>query len=1363
MPQLYDAFISYGRADSKEFAAKLCQSLSERGYRIWLDLNDIPLGVDYQQQIDADLERSHNFVFLMSPHAVNSPYCRLEIERAVAMHKRIIPLLHVEEISRATWQARHPFETDEDWAAYQAQNRQFGDVRNPRLHPILGKLNWIYGRKEDDLNTAFVGLAEVFERHRSYVHAHTQILVRALQWTAQQRRSQFLLVGKAREQAEAWLKVRFNEQPPCTPTDLHAEYITESVKNANNLMSQVFLAHAEADAAVTDKVRRSLQRQGITVWTSANDIQTGEAFQRAIDQGIEQADNVVYLLSPESIQSDYCQHELDYALALHKRIIPILVRPTAVSDQPPGLKDLQYIDLTDNERDEDYQLDESQLLKILKTDAAYYQTHKRLTTKALKWQRQHRNPSTLLRGYNLRQSETWLKTAKKRPAHCPTPLQEAFIQESLRQPPPAALDVFISYSRSDSDLARKLNDRLQIYGKLTWFDQESIAAASADFQQEIYRGIEACDNFLFILSPQSITSPYCAGEVEYAAKLNKRFVTLLYRPVKSGALHPELAKVQWIEFTRRDDFWDSFNRLVRVLETDREHVHQHTRWAQRAIEWDQKRRSEDLLLRGSEFAIAQDWFQAASTQKKQPAPTSLHQDYIYVSKDVIEAQKRREKRQQQRLKMLLGAVSVALVAALGAGAFALKQTHSAVKSEIEALTQASQASFTVNPDTFDALLQALEAGTRLKQTIFLKHDPVLRAKVMTALAQANYWVKERDRLEGHGDYVQAVSFSPDGSWIATASNDDTVKLWEQDGRLRQTLRGHLDQVKSVSVSPNGELLASASNDATVKLWTPAGDEVMTLTDADDRLNDVAFSPNGQMLAAVDSGGTAWLWSTLGDLLTVLRGHEVRASGVSFSPNSQTIATASFDNTVKLWTLDGQLLHTFAGHQGNVFDVEFSPDGTTLASSSADQSAILWDVGRRIKRQTLPHQGLIRGIQFSPDGRTVATASDDEIVNLWTLEGRNIMTLRGHRGRLSQIDFSPDGRMLASAGLDKTVKLWQLQSPLLVAVEQAHDGAIYGVAISPDGLIATASEDGTAKLWDQEGNLLQTIVGHLDGVNSVHFSPDGQQILTASSDTTARLWRRDGQAIATLRGHTDQVISAQFSPDGQTIGTVSFDQTIKLWSQDGRLIRTLPAHEDGANGISFGPDGQTIAIAGEDGTTRLWTLDGSSRQSLVGHAGPVYWATFSADGAIATTSEDNTVKLWTAAGDETVSLISHTAGVWGASFSPDGQMVATASDDNTVKLWHRDGTLIATLNGHQLPVNNVAFGPDGRMLASIDSGGQLLIWNVDSVTLDGLLAYGCGWIANYLNTNSNAPSGLCQGVAIANVPEGNESSSLEEKR
>ncbi len=1307
MTELYDAFISYGRADSKAFAAQLCQYLTNQGYRIWYDFNDIPLGVDFQNQINDGIEKAHNFLYVIAPHSVNSVYCAKEVERALMRGKRIIPLLHVEHIHRETWQQRYPTGTDAQWADYQAQGLHSSFTN---MHPEISKINWVYMREgQDNLSTSVAGLIDIFERHRDHVHSHTRLLVKALEWEQQHRRSSHLLVAEERQQAEDWLLTRFHhEQPPCRPTDLHCEFITESLKNARNLMTQVFLTHADEDKDSVQQMRRSLMRAGLTVWASTSDIQTGADFQTAINQGIEEADNLVYLLSPDSLRSSYCHQELDYALSLNKRVIPVLVKPIDGIPIPDALKTLQYIDLTDNLGAEDYQKDESDLLRILRQDDDYYDNHKQLLVKALKWKQQEGNASILLRGYNLHHGEKWLQLAKQRPQHGPTSLHEEFIEASLRQPPATSLDVFVSYSRADADFARKLNDTLQIQGKTTWFDQESIAAGTSDFQQEIYRGIEVSDNFLFILSPNAVQSPYCNDEVEYAVKLNRRIVTVLYRPVATADLHPELAKVQWLDFSQHnEEFNHQFNRLIRTLETDREHVHSHTKWSQRALEWDQKGREEDLLLRGNELAIAQDWLKRTHEQQKRPDATELQKALIEFSQASVDAAIQREIRQAKRLKRLLVGVSTALVVAVGASIVAFQQSQRAVKSQIDALTQASQASFTLNRNSFEALMQALEAGTLLKKTRWAKNDPVLRTKVMDALTQANYWVKERNRLEGHTDYVQAVSFSPDDTIIATASFDQTVRLWNEDGSLLRTLTGHKDTVNDVSVSPDGTMIATASHDYTVKLWTMDGQEIITLDSHKDLVN-----------------------------------------GVSFSPDGQTLATASGDTTVKLWTVEGQLLHTFEGHQDGVLDVSFSPDGQTLATTSLDHTVILWNIPQRVRQLTLKeHQDAVSSVDFSPDGQTIATSSRDETIKLWTYDGQLVTTLPGHHGPVTNVAFSPDGRTLVSASDDKTVKRWQLDSPNLIQIERGHDDSVYGVDFSPDGqMIATTSEDGSAKLWTADGQPLQTLTGHLDAVTSVHFSPDSQTIATASRDETVKLWGQDGQEKSSFSGHQDNIVSVRFSPNGELIVTASFDQTAKLWQSDGTLVHTLEGHDDRLYGVGFSPDGQMIATTSADNTIKLWTKDGDELQTLIGHAGQVYQAHFGPDGEVlASVSEDNMGKLWTVDGKEILSLDSHSAGVWAVDVSSSGQMIATGSDDNTVKVWRRDGTLITTLIGHQGPINGVSFSPDGNTLVSVDTDGQMLIWNMQDLTLEGLLEYGCGWVKSYLNTNTNISSSVSSDV------------------
>ncbi len=1187
MNNFFDAFISYGRADSLNFATKLYERLTQEGLKVWFDQKDIPFGVDYQRQIDEyGIEKAHNFLFIIAPHSVNSTYCRKEIELAVKLKKRIIPLLHVEEISEETWKQRNPTgktADGDDWEAYKAKGKHKSD--QPNMHLTIRKINWLRFRDGiEDFEESFANLMGVIQKQADYVEQHTQFLLKALEWERHQKQTSYLLIGEEREKAESWLKIRFkDEQQPCLPTDLHCEYITESIKNANNLMTQVFLSHAEEDELVMEQIRNSLRRESFTVWTSKTDIQMGEAFQEAINRGIEEADNVVYLLSPESLKSKFCQQELEYALSLNKRIIPILVRETDFDQVPPALQLLQCIDLTDNVKEEDYLLDESQLLRILHQDATYYNEHKILLAKALKWQRQHCNPSILLRGYNLRHAEAWLKVAKQRRQHLPTPLQEEFIAESLRQPQGVPLDVFISYSRTDSDFARKLNDALQMQGKTTWFDQESIASG-VDFQQEIYRGIECSDNFLFILSPASVNSPYCAGEVEYAAKLNKRFVTVLHRQVNSDSLHPELGKVQWIDFNQQEgDFFANFNQLVRTLDSDREHLRSHTKWSQRAIEWEEKGRSEDLLLRGNEFALAENWFKEAEQQKKQPAATALQKEYIAASREAILAALKKEKRQAV-VSGSLGLVSTALVVSVGALVFAFSQWKRAEIAQIKSLGQYSLLLSDSNRQ-FDALIEAIRAGQNLKK------QNVTQSLVLAALQKAVYGngFREYNRLTGHSDGVNSVVFSPDGKMIASASDDKTIKLWSLEGKELQTLKGHSDGINSVVFSPDGKTIVSASDDKTIKLWSFEGEELQTFKGHSVGVNSVVFSPDGKTIASASWDSTVKLWSIEGKELSTLTGHVGSVKSVVFSPNGKTIASASRDKTLKLWSVESKPLHTLKGHTDGVFSVVFSPDGKTIASASSDETVKLWSVEGKLLHTFMGHTAPVFSVAFSPDDKTIASASPDETVKLWSVEGKLLHTLKGHTDWVNSVAFSPDGKTLASASKDKTIKLWSVEGKLLHTLK-GHTDWVYSVAFSPDGkTLASVSADKTIKLWSVEGRLLHTLTEYTDWVNSVAFSPNGKTLASASSDKTIKLWSIEGELLHTFTGHTAQVFSVAFSPDGKMLASASEDKTVVLWSIEDKEHRTLMGHTNTVISVAFSPDGKMLASASSDKTVILWKL------------------------------------------------------------------------------------------------------------------------------------------------------------------------------
>ncbi|NES19215.1 MAG: TIR domain-containing protein [Symploca sp. SIO3E6] len=1347
MQYLFDAFISYGRADSLAFGKKLYTRLLEAGFKIWFDQNDIPLGVDFQNQIDDGIEKSHNFLFVIAPHAINSPYCLKEIELAIKRNKRIIPLLHVEQISRETWQQRKPKGTDEEWEAYKAKGRHSSF---PNMHPTIGKINWVYFREGiDDFEQSLAGLIALFQRQADYVEQHTRLLEKALRWEKNKKKTSYLLTGEEKQQAQAWLKVRFKDkQPPCIPTDLHCEFITESIKNGDNLMTQVFLSYSNENRATMEKIRNSLRREGITVWTNTTDIQTGEDFEEAINRGIEQTDNLVYLLSPDSLNSIYCQQELDLASSLNKRIIPILVRETDPATVPSALQTLHYIDLTNNVKEEDYLLDESQLLRILEEDAAYYDEHKTLLTKALKWKRQYSNSSILLRGYNLRSAEAWLKVAKGRTQHLPTPLMAEFIEESLRQPPAISLDVFISYSRKDSDFARKLNDELQLQGKTTWFDQESIASGS-DFAEEIKQGINTCDNILFILSPHSLNSPYCKDEVEYAASLNKRFVTVLHRQVNPANLLPELAKVQWIDFNQNEgDFNANFKQLVRTIDTDREHLRHHTKWSQRALEWEEEDRSEDLLLRGGELAIAQNWLQETEEKQKKPLPTTKQQEFITTAIELRDLLlKEREENRQLELKqarqIAIGSVAAGIVMA-SLALFATYQSRQASIGQIKSAI-ASAKVYLSSEQKLEALVNSLSAAVKLKHML-LPPAPDLRQQVQATLQRTTNEVQEINRLQGHENALVRVSFSPDGEYLATTSEDGTARLWDLQGNQKALFQGHQGKVLGVSFSPDGEYLATTSEDGTARLWDLQGNQKALFQGHDPELPvmSVSFHPKEQSLATASLDGTIRLWDLQGNQQAVFEESDSVMS-VSFSPDGQSLAAASFDGTVRLWDLQGNETLLFDEHDNAVMSVSFSPDGQSLATASLDNTARLWDLqGQEIAK--FEHDSWVNDVNFTPDGQSLITGSQEGIARLWNLQGEELREFRGNNNKIkvSGVSISPNGQYLATASGDSMAHLWSLQAEEFAHLHERVGHQVFKVSFAaPQGYLATASENSTV-LWDLQSKELVKFPFTIDEVVDISFSPDKKYVAIALTDGTVHLWTIQGEEVAVLVGHDDVVLRVQFSPDGEYLATASEDNTARLWDLQGKEIAVFQGHKAGVADLSFSQDGKYLATASGDNTARLWDLKGDVIRVLEGHKNSVTSVSFSPDSQrVVTASADKTARLWDLQGNELLKL-PHQDVVKSVSFRPDGKQLVTTSANGLVDFWNLQGEKLISFQADTQSIDRVNFSSDGEYLATV-SYSTARIWQLGN--FDTLLSRGCTWVKDYLTTNPDGSSSerhMCDG-------------------
>ncbi len=898
-------------------------------------------------------------------------------------------------------------------------------------------------------------------------------------------------------------------------------------------------------------------------------------------------------------------------------------------------------------------------------------------------------------------------------------------------------DVFISYSRRDSDFVRQLFGELMIAKRQAWVDWQGIDY-STRWWEEICSGIERADNFVFVLSPDSLNSIYCHREVAHARQQGKRIICLRCRPIDEADLvggwyvdaemrpveqmareNLEVLKsIQWIDYADKlkQDIPATAKALVQTIDTDPECVQAHTQLLLQAQAWQSSGRSPGALLGGDVLTEAEQRLVSCAEQVRFVAE---QRDFVAASRAAQEAAAALAAQQAARTVSLrrqsrrFGAAAVLLalvtIAALFSVTQARQQVDSAAATQVALLATATTVSgYVVDAENRVESLRLAALGA----AELAAGDPItatlleIRALSLHYAPQTDLWLGQAladnhalHILSGHTNRVLAASYSADGTRIVSGSRSGELYVWDALTGVRlMQLREAGEMITSVRYSPDGQVIAAAVRDTGVILYDAQTGETLNELDPDtDQWVTVSFSPDSSLLITgeadliMDRLPRSFVW----DVQTGERIRTLDGAGAIFSPDGRTIASRS-NGLVSLWTTEGDLSFALGTDASSYSDIAFSADGAFLLTWSAAARQIqVWETASGFLYRTLgdPAQSN-NSAAFSPDGRWVVTSDlDSTSAIIWDVAtGEVVRTLRGHQVFIEDAQFSPDGRSVVTAGGDGNVIIWDVdvsRSPR--SVPALVNGSAF--SLSPDGQqVVIGSSSGEMQILDVgTGALLRTLEGHTTQVTTVSYTRDGSVIASADASGLVRLWdARSGTKLAEIQVGDEYVSQVVFSDTGDQFITANYAGDLVLWDAgSGSRIRRYQGELSLISDFAVSPDGRMLALVGDSRDVYRWDVEtGEALSELRGHEVD-YLAT--------------------------------------VDFSPDGRYLLTGSGDpeGSVIVWNvADGTVLRRIAAPRDFISTAIFSPDSRTIAAIVSdiiiAGNFmteergaLIWDVET--------------------------------------------------
>ncbi len=979
-------------------------------------------------------------------------------------------------------------------------------------------------------------------------------------------------------------------------------------------MNDVFISYSRRDKVFTQKLYEALTAANRSVWADWDDIPAASDWDAEIKQGIQETNSVLFVLSPEWIKSNECRKEMVHAVAMGKRLFPILYIPVDPKDVPPELAKINWVYMRDSD---DFDKAFQTLCSAMDTDLEWIKTHTRIQVRALEWEKKNRSASFALRGEDLTEGEQFIAGAANK-SPIPTHLQSEYILASRKDATRRQRQTLAGVT-----VALVVSIALSIYAVIQ--QQKAVRQAQIALARQLVTQAQLLNNeedskqmVANLLSIQSLKLYPTNDAINYVLGNNfaaPRMIDIPAKNVKELVFSPDNKYIVSVGCAVSDgiciNIWEvKTGKEAFPTINDQKSVSEVT------FSQDGKH----LFVVGCENADKNStctnskiYIYDMDTGHKTGSINTDPNDIVHLSSD----QSRIISYTCQGIMFPQGEEMCLPTNIRFLELATLKETQVGcpdINASFSSNTGISpngkyifcwgnNSVYLREVETGNALFTTVPppTGTAFSTVISDAQDGRYVAAIMPSLYSVrlkvwNRWLQS-DIINADYpvfDSFPVLIFSPNGQFVIAASPDSRTRIWET-GTGNEILK-EIPPANSIFFSADSKYFISNIKNVASVHETATGNEIARMTH-ESLVNSIALSPNGQYAASANNE-TIRIWKVETATIHPALEEDIQA----LSSNGKYMVTSSCaekdtdGHCVQVRInekeiLNGKAVFNRLIDSSSVSNISFNADGRYITGNT-DNNSFVWDsaTGQEVVKvpiMTDPH--------ISPNGDFLIWEPNGKFSVREVKTGNEITSFNSSFDTYSEISFSPDNKYVVIKGVHQNntaTKIWSAATGKNITLFSATDDQVLAV-FSPDSeYLASLDAANTLNIWNV---ITGKAVGHRhiptkSSISHILFSPN-KNLLAYSEENptdhanTIHFWdfinNKDFQ-----NNNLDSALSWVFSPDGQYVAIVSTD--IHVWDIAKGIDVARINNNANVDSVIFGTDGKYLIAANYDNTIFVWS-------------------------------------------------------------------------------------------------------------------------------------------------------------------------------